>query len=119
MKFLLDANMPYSTLEVLESLGHECFHARKIELSSAEDYKILDFAIINNLMLITKDLDFANKNIFHLEKTIGIIIIKLPFYFTASQINNSIINFFNEISIQEIINKITILQLGRFKIKNI
>lgn len=119
MKFLLDANMPYSTLDVLKSLGHECFHARKIGLSDAEDSKIFDYAVINNLMLITKDLDFGNRNIFNIKKSIGIIIIRLPFYFIAKQINNSLIKFLNEVKIEDIENKITILQLGRFKIKDI
>ena len=119
MKFLLDANMPYSTLDILESFGHKCFHARKIGLSDAEDSKIFDYAISNNLMLVTKDLDFGNKNNFDIKKSAGVIIIKFPFYFTADQINNNLTKFLNQIEIKDIEGKIIILHLGRFKIRDI
>jgi predicted nuclease of predicted toxin-antitoxin system len=106
-------------LDILDSFGHECFHARKIGLSDAEDSKLFDYAVSNNLMLVTKDLDFGNQNNFDVKKSAGVVIIRLPFYFTADQINNNLTKFLNQIEIQDIEGKITILQLGRFKIRDV
>ena len=60
MKFFLDANIPYSALEVFKELNLESLHARDAGLSRADDKEIIDYAIKNNSVLVTKDLEFAN-----------------------------------------------------------
>lgn len=119
MKFFLDANMPLSSVELFEEMNLPAVHARKIGLGSAGDEEIINYAIDNNFILITKDLEFGNQEIFPLKFLRGLIILRLPFYFTASQINDSLKNFFISIDIKELENNLTIIKLGRFRIKRL
>ncbi len=119
MKFFLDANMPLSSIELFEELNLQAVHARKIGLGNAGDKEIMDYAIDNNFIFITKDLEFGNRRIFPSKFLRGLIILRLPFYFTASQINYSLKNFFTSIDIKELENNLTIIKLGRFRIKKL
>lgn len=93
MKFFLDANMPVSTLKIFEDLSLEAIHSKKIGLSNAEDIKLFDYAIKNNYILVTKDIEFGNPSMFQLKLLLGLIILRLPFYFTALQINKTLKDF--------------------------
>ncbi len=119
MKFFLDANMPLSSLNLFEDLKLSAMHAREIGLANSEDNEIMNYAINNNCILITKDLDFSDKRIFLLKFLRGLIILRLPFYFTSSQINNSLRSFFDSVDINELEHKITIVKLGRFRMKRL
>jgi predicted nuclease of predicted toxin-antitoxin system len=44
MKFLLDANIPASSLETFKSLHQEVTHVRQIGLSSATDQEIAKYS---------------------------------------------------------------------------
>ena len=67
MKFFLDANIPHSALEVFKGLNLKSLHARDIGLSRADDKEIFDYAVKNNSILVTKDLEFANPMLFSVE----------------------------------------------------
>jgi predicted nuclease of predicted toxin-antitoxin system len=58
VKFIVD--MPLSPLIAgwLRSLGHDAAHANELSLSRASDAEILSFAIGDERVIITADLDF-------------------------------------------------------------
>ena len=60
MRFLVDANMPRSTLPVFQSLGHRAEHVRDIGLGSAPDSQIAAHARTRGAVLLTRDVDFAD-----------------------------------------------------------
>ncbi len=117
MRFFLDANMPYSTLELFKELDLEAQHAKDVGLGKAQDKEIMNYAIKNKCILITKDLEFGNVNMFPTENQHGLIILRLPFYFTASQITNSLKDFFISIKLEDLEKSITIVKLGRYRIR--
>lgn len=41
MKFILDANIPYSSLDIFKQLGIDAVHVSDIDLGGAEDEDIL------------------------------------------------------------------------------
>ena len=60
MRFLIDANMPRSTAELLKRYNHEAVDVRDIGMGSAADSDIAAYAQQNRLVLVTRDFDFAD-----------------------------------------------------------
>jgi len=60
MRFLVDANLPRSAVEMISSLGHEVAFARDIGLAAATDEAIAAHARASGAALVTRDLDFAD-----------------------------------------------------------
>ncbi|MCS7138967.1 MAG: DUF5615 family PIN-like protein [Crenarchaeota archaeon] len=58
MKFLIDADLPYSLIEVLSKHGHEAISVRDT-LGSATDEEVFDYAYRNECIIVTRDLGFA------------------------------------------------------------
>jgi predicted nuclease of predicted toxin-antitoxin system len=59
MKFLVDAQLPPALARWLASQGHDAVHVGDIDLLSASDKKIWDYAIQSNQVILTKDEDFS------------------------------------------------------------
>ena len=59
LKFLLDADMPKSSAQVIRNLGFEIEDVRDIGMRAAKDREIMDYAFKNNKIIITMDLDFG------------------------------------------------------------
>lgn len=117
MKFFLDTNVPYSALEVFKELKLFCVHARDAGLSRADDIKIMEYAINNDNVLVTKDLEFANAKIFPPESHHGIIVVRVPNFFKASQFVNVLRDFLKSIDVKELNKSIAIVKVGRYRIR--
>lgn len=59
MKFLIDAQLPPSLARFLTGKGYFSRHVADIELKEADDTEVWDYAIKNEMVIITKDEDFA------------------------------------------------------------
>ena len=119
MKFFLDANMPRSSLKLFEELGIGVIYSRDVGLGNVEDKEIFEYAIRNKCILVTKDLEFGDSHLFPLESILGVIILRLPYYFTASQISNCLKDFLSLIDLSELKGSITIVKLGRFRMRRL
>jgi hypothetical protein len=60
MRFLIDANLPRSIIELIASLGHEGEFARDTGLAAAPDSEIAARAETTGAALLTRDLDFSD-----------------------------------------------------------
>jgi predicted nuclease of predicted toxin-antitoxin system len=116
IKFFLDANIPYSSKQIFKSFG-TVEHARDAGLSRAADKEILKYAVKNKSILVTKDLEFGNILIYPIKSHRGVIILRLPFYYTAEQINKALVQFLKSVELEEIRNSITVVELGRYRIR--
>lgn len=117
MKFFLDANIPYSALAAFEQLDLEAIHARDVRLERATDQEILEHAMKNKSILVTKDLDFANEKIFPSHN--GIVFFRLPSTFKASQFIGVLSEFFKTVTLDNLNDAITIVNLGRYRIRKL
>jgi|TARA_B100001971_G_C18000670_1_gene437153 predicted nuclease of predicted toxin-antitoxin system len=115
MKFLLDANIPYSSINIFKKFNHDVQHARKIGMANALDDDIIEHARKHNQILVTKDLGFGNTLNYPIKSHNGIIILRLPFYYIAKQINNALLDFLKSVKEGQIENSVTIIQLGRYR----
>lgn len=59
MKILLDMNLSPKWVEVLETAGWEAVHWYQIGAPDALDQEIFDYALSNNYVVFTNDLDFG------------------------------------------------------------
>jgi predicted nuclease of predicted toxin-antitoxin system len=78
MRFLLDANMPKSTLAALQQLGHQAIDVRDIGMGGAADVDIAAYAKVHHLVLLTRDLDFSDVRNYPPAEYAGIVVLELP-----------------------------------------
>lgn len=117
MKFFLDTNIPYSALRIFEELNIESAHARDVGLSRADDIEIINYAVKNDSILVTKDLELANITIFPIGSHHGVVVLRLPSFFKASQFVNVLKDFLSSINIKDLKKAIAIVKVGRYRIR--
>ena len=78
MKFLLDANMPRSAASLLRELGHEVEDVRDVLPNGADDATVAAHVQARQIVLITRDFDFADIRNYPPNKYSGIIVLDLP-----------------------------------------
>jgi predicted nuclease of predicted toxin-antitoxin system len=96
VRFLVDANLPRSTVAILRTLGHEVEFARDIGLAAAPDREIAARAKGTAAALLTRDLDFADIREYPPEEYPGIIVLRLPDDATAHAIGVAVERFVRE-----------------------
>ena len=114
MKFLIDADSPYSLIEIFNKYGYDAIHVRDV-FKFALDDEIFEYSNKNKYIVVTRDLGFAE--IFMERKGLGLILIRLPYYFRVAKIIKVFEDFLREVKTKELINSITVLELGRYRIK--
>jgi predicted nuclease of predicted toxin-antitoxin system len=96
MRFLVDANMPRSTLALLDGFGHTSEHARDIGLGHAPDSQIAACARSTGAALITRDLDFADIRNYPPADYQGILVLRMPDDAVAQAILNLLERFLKQ-----------------------
>ena len=61
ISFLVDAQLPPALTKWVASAGHDCKHVADLNLETASDNAIWDYAARANLVIVTKDEDFAQR----------------------------------------------------------
>lgn len=116
MKFLLDANLPFSA-KVAFPLSHEVFHVRDIGLERATDAAIFAWARKHCAVLVTRDLDFANIIQFPPRVSFGIIVLRLPSSYPAAEITRVLREFLTKADVETFPRSIVIVEEGRFRVR--
>ncbi len=119
MKFFLDENLPLSALDVIQKLGFKAEHVKTVGLQGSSDKIIAEYAKKQQAILITKDLEFGSLTLYPKNSHYGVIVIRLPHYFTARQIIDSIENFLTKVKPETLAHTITVLEVGRYRSRNI
>jgi len=118
VRFFLDENMPMSSAKMLKNLGFEVEHARTAGLKGEPDKEIARYAKEQKAILVTKDLDFGNILLYHEDSHHGLLIIRLPHDYSAKQITDKLKKFIDNIDVEDLVDQITILELGRYRIRD-
>ena len=116
MLFLLDANIPYSAKEIFPK-HHKVVHARDIDLVNASDEKVIGWSKSNKAVFVTRDFDFANILNFPPGKYFGILVLKIPSFYSATDIKRVLLNFITQIDEIKITKSTVIVEETRFRIK--
>ena len=86
MKFLVDADLPRSTAELLRQHGHEAVDVRDAGLGAVPDGQIADYARTQGLCLMSGDFGFADIRNYQPDRYSGIVVLQLPRNATAGTI---------------------------------
>ena len=119
MKFLLDADMPRSSAKVIAARGHDVLDVRDAGLKDLSDDGVILFAKKTNRIVMTRDLGFgdvlARPKGFH----VGVVIIRVPYFFRSEQINRAIDEFMNSVKEEEFKDAVIIVELGRYRVRRL
>jgi predicted nuclease of predicted toxin-antitoxin system len=113
LKFLMDADMPRSSAQVIRNMGFDVEDVRDIGMRAAKDREIIDYALINERIIVTRDTDFGE--VLRYPKHPGAIILRLPYTFRAVEINRRLEEFFKSVREDDIRETITIVELSRYR----
>ncbi len=116
MKFLIDADSPYSLIDIFKKHNYGAVHVRDL-FPSASDEEIFEYANKNQYIIVTRDLGFAD--IFIKNKGFGLILMRLPYYFKTEKTNKIFSEFLDEIDVKSLVNCIIVLELGRYRRKKL
>jgi len=108
--------MPYSAKNLFEK-PHEAFHVRDLGLQDAQDLDIASWAKQHKAALITRDFDLANILNFPPKLYFGIIVLKIPYFYTASDIKRVLANFLHNIEFSSVPQSTIIVEETRFRTK--
>lgn len=86
---------------------------REVGLGASSDDEIIDYAEAENRIVVTRDTDFGQV-LRHPEHP-GAIVLRLPFTYTASEINDRLGGFLAKIPDKELVNAIVIVELDRYR----
>lgn len=115
--FLVDANLPYSSKILLEELGFTASHVREVGLRNAKDEEIFRFAQKDKKIILTRDKDFADAVKFKPGKHQGIIVMRISYLLTATQINRILKGFIQTVEVVKLRKALVILEAGRYRIR--
>lgn len=93
MRFLLDANMPCSTLAVFAEHGYTAKHVRDTGMGDAPDKEIAAQARADAAVFVTRDLDFADVRSYPPEATPGILVLRVADDWIAGRITTLVGQF--------------------------
>ena len=113
VKFLVDADMPRSSVGIIRSFGFDGEDVRDIGMRTARDKEIIEYALKNNRIIVTRDTDFGEVLLY--PKHPGAIIFRLPHTFTVKEINGRLKDFLNSANEEEMRNALLIVELGRYR----
>ncbi len=117
MKFLIDADLPYSLKEIFIGRNYEASHVRDVGLFSATDEEIFDYASKNNFIIVTRDLGFAD--IVLERKTASLVIARLPNHFTREKIKKTFDDFLKAVDAKDFSNSIIVVEVERYRTRKI
>jgi predicted nuclease of predicted toxin-antitoxin system len=113
LKFLMDADMPRSSAQVIRNMGFDVEDVRDIGMRAAKDREIIEYALINKRIIVTRDTDFGE--VLRYPEHPGDIILRLPYTFTAIEINRRLEEFFKSVREDDLRETITIVELSRYR----
>jgi predicted nuclease of predicted toxin-antitoxin system len=113
--FLVDENIPRNVRDWLKKKGFEVTYVSETNLRMAKDQIIAEYAVKNNLTILTLDIDYAQ--IYHTLRrgTLSVIVVRAN-PSTASNILETLIIAHQKINLKEVKNKLVMITRKRIRI---
>jgi len=92
-------------------------HVRDLGLGSATDAEIARHALKEKAVIITRDLDFANIILHPISTHYGVVVLRVPSYFTVKHIISLLKIFFSKVMTENLIRRLTIVEPGRYRMR--
>ncbi|MDP3640089.1 MAG: DUF5615 family PIN-like protein [Nanoarchaeota archaeon] len=115
MKFLVDENLPLSTIALLTELGFEAEDVCAVGLHGASDKRIAEYAKQQKAILITRDLEFGSLLLYPKGSHYGLIVLRMPCFFKIEQIKWLLKSFLTAIRPAQLIHTLSIVEVGKYR----
>ena len=116
-KFLIDENLPRSSAKLFQQMGHDALHVKGAGLEGALDDEIFAYAQAQQRIIVTRDLGLGNLLDYPLGTHCGIVVVRVPSHYIASQINAVLTAFLKEVDVERVREALTIVEPGRYRIR--
>lgn len=118
MRFLVDANLPRSLVDLISRLNHQVEFVRDVGMSDAPDSAVAERAQKTGAILLTRDLDFADIRNYPPERYPGIVVLRLPDDVVAAEIVSVAERFLREASFaSQISARLAIVERDRVRFR--
>ena len=115
--FLIDEDLSPLLAMRLKQLGYDAKAVRDINLKGVDDFKIVEWAIKNNAVIITGDKDYGELWYWHYYGKAGIVVLKLKSYVIESQYKTiEFLHRSNVLKNEKIKNSLIISTSNRYRI---
>jgi predicted nuclease of predicted toxin-antitoxin system len=120
MRFLIDADLPRATADLLKKYGHEPVDVRDIGMGSAKDPEIAAYALAQGLALVSGDGGFGNLYQYPPSAYHGLVVLRAPRNATARIILGMLERFLQEASlVAQIKGKLAIVEPGQIRLRSL
>lgn len=117
MRFLLDANIPFSAKTIFAETNYQVEHVRDVHLQHASDEDIMAYAKSIEAVVVSRDLDFANILRFPPQHYCGVIVLRLDQFASAQDIKVTLSNFISGIQSIQLKGCVLILEKNRWRLR--
>jgi predicted nuclease of predicted toxin-antitoxin system len=119
VRFLIDADLPYSLEGLLVAHGHVALHVRDVGLGGAPDEVIAEFAKSERWAILTGDFDFADIRNYPPGDYYGIAVLVLTPRMVSSDIHDLVRSFLERRDIVEALTgRLAIVEMGRVRLRS-
>ena len=119
MKFLVDENLPFSTIALLKEIGFEAEHVCDVGLRGASDKQIAEYAKQQKAILITRDLEFGSLLLYPKSSHYGLIVLRVPCFFKTEQIKWLLKSFLMRVRPMQLPHTLTVVEAGRYRMRKL
>ena len=117
LKFLIDEDMPRSTLNVFKTTGYEVSDVRDCGLRGASDEEVFEFAQRSEAVIVTGDVGFGNLFRFPMGNHHGILIVHFPNEVSTPELNRQLMKALEVLTDSDFYGNLIILEPGRLRIR--
>lgn len=119
MKLFLDENLSLALVSELQELGFEVGHVTTAGLKGATDKEIAAYAKKQKSILITKDIEFGSIILYPTGAHYGLIILRLPSYFTTPLLLKHLKVFLKNVRQEDFVGKMFIVEIAKYRVRSI
>lgn len=118
MRFLVDANLPRSTIALFGRYNHSAEHVRVLGLGMATDSQVASHARSTGAVLVTRDMDFSDVRRYPPADYPGIIVIRLSEDAVAQDILDLLERFLKQTNLViQLPGHLIVLEEGRVRFR--
>ncbi|HEX7678828.1 MAG TPA: DUF5615 family PIN-like protein [Thermoanaerobaculia bacterium] len=118
MRFLIDADLPYSLERLLVGHGHIALHVGDVGLGGATDGAIAEFARSERWTILTGDFDFADIRNYPPADFSGIVVLVLTPTMVSRDIHALVQSFLERDEVvSNLEGKLAIVEFGRVRLR--
>lgn len=117
LRFFVDEDTPLTLVPELQRQGYDVVHGRHVGLLGKSDSEVLAFAREERRLLITRDLGFGDVRSQPPGSHCGIILLRVPTTFVASQIVELVSRFLADVDQAELPGALAVLRPSGYRIR--